>query len=59
MFEKLDEAIRFLDEFERKLMEIHLQGENMARLSEETGIPISTIYHTLNKAKREIKEKLK
>ena len=59
MFEKLDEAIRHLDEFERRLMEVHLRGQNMTALSKETGIPISTIYHTLNKAKQEIKQRIK
>lgn len=58
MFEELDEAVRLLDKFDRELMDLHLSGANMSKVAEESGVPISTIYHSLAESKKKIKTKL-
>lgn len=58
LFERLDEAVRLLDKFDRELMDLHLSGANMSKVAEESGVPISTIYHSLAESKKKIKNKL-
>jgi len=53
--EKVDVVLRHLDYFDRSIFELYLRGENMTKLSKESGIPISTIYHTLSKVRQTIK----
>lgn len=54
--EQLDSVIRLMDEFDRLVFDLQLQGQNMRELSEESGIPLSTIYHSLVKARKVIKD---
>lgn len=54
--EKVDTVVRHLDRFDRTVFELYLQGENMKLISKESGIPISTIYLTLSKARQLIKD---
>jgi hypothetical protein len=54
--ERIDSVIRHLDKFDRTIFELYLQGEEMTQLSKESGIPISTIYLTLSKARQAIKD---
>ena len=53
--EKIDTILRRLDYFDRTIFELYLMGENMKVLSDESKIPISTIYHTLSKVRQIIK----
>ena len=54
--ERVDTVLRHLDKFDRTIFELYLQGEEMKQLSKESGIPISTIYLTLSKARQAIKD---
>jgi len=54
--EKVDVVLRHLDYFDRTIFELYLRGENMTKLSKESGIPISTIYHTLSQVRQIIKD---
>jgi len=54
--EKIDEIIRYLDAFDRLVFDLYLQGENMSQLAIQTGIPQRTIYSTLDKVKKIIKD---
>jgi len=54
--EQLDSVIRLMDEFDRLIFDLQLQGQNMRELSEESGIPLSTIYHALCKARKVVRD---
>lgn len=54
--EKLDEAVRHLDYFDRTIFELYLRGESMKKLSDESGIPLQTIYSSLKKIRKTIKQ---
>ena len=53
--EQIDTIMRHLTWFDRTLFELYLQGQNMHKLSEESGIPSTTVYHRLKKVKAIIK----
>jgi len=53
--EQIDSIMRHLSWFDRTLFELYLQGQNMHKLSEESGIPSTTVYHRLKKVKEIIK----
>lgn len=53
--EQIDSIMRHLTWFDRTLFELYLQGQNMHKLSEESGIPSTTVYHRLKKVKEVIK----
>ena len=56
--EVLDEVVRYLDEFDRKVFELYLQNQNMKEFSEESGIPLMTIYKTIERIKKQVRERL-
>jgi RNA polymerase sigma factor (sigma-70 family) len=56
--EMLDEAVRHLDYFDRTIFELYLRGESMKKLSDESGINLNTIYSSLKKIRRTIKDYL-
>tara|TARA_R100000654_G_scaffold17994_1_gene37566 strand:+ start:312 stop:770 length:459 start_codon:yes stop_codon:yes gene_type:complete len=57
--EKLDEAVRYLDEFDRKIMQLYLQNTNMTLLSQESGISYDTLTASVLRIKRTIKNTIK
>jgi RNA polymerase sigma factor (sigma-70 family) len=54
--EQLDSVIRLMDEFDRIIFDLQLQGQNMRELSEQSGIPLSTIYHSLVKSRKIVRD---
>lgn len=57
--ERIDEIVRWLDEFDRKVLELYLSGQNMRECASGSGVPVSTIYHSLYRSREIIKERLK
>ena len=57
--ERMDEVLRHLTEFDRKLFEIYLTNENMLELSRASGISHNTIYDSIKRIKTILKDKLK
>ena len=57
--ERVDRIVRHLDEFDRKVLELYLSGQNMRECASESGVSISTIYHSLYRSREIIKNALK
>lgn len=56
--EKIDLALRQLSWFDRQVFTLYLEGQNMKRLSEESGIPNSTIYASLKRTRTILKQNI-
>jgi hypothetical protein len=54
--EAVDEIISRLDEFDRTIFSLYLQGECMMCVSKKAGISKQTIYHSINRVKQIIKD---
>lgn len=56
--EKVEAVVRMLDEFDRLLFELYLEGVNMRKLSRESGIPTTTIYNSIKNTRTTLKKQL-
>lgn len=57
--EKVDLVLRRLSWFDRQVFTLYLEGQNMKQLSEESGIPTSTIYASLKRTRTVLKQNVK
>lgn len=59
MNEKIDNCLTHFDEYDRKLFQLYYEtGLSVRKLSEETGISFKSIQYTIDKVKKNIKNKL-
>ena len=56
MNKRIDDCLNTFDEYDRKLFQLYYEtGLSVRKLSEETGITEKSIWYTINKVKKNIK----
>ena len=56
--EKLDEVVRHLDFFDRTIFEMYLRGDNLKKVSRESGISYATMMGSIYRIRKTLKESL-